>query len=71
MRAAIYYDGKISEILQRRNVQKPEPVSPSLAIPLISAAYDETRPELQQIWAELLAAAMDPKPIRRCAAVLR
>lgn len=60
MRAAIYYDGKISEILQRRNVQKPEPVSPSLAIPLISAAYDETRPELQQIWAELLAAAMDP-----------
>src|SRR5437660_1458996 len=33
---------------------------PSVAIPLLRAAYDESRPELQQIWAKLIAAAIDP-----------
>jgi hypothetical protein len=36
-------------------------VSPSLAIPLLRAAYDESRPELQELWAQLIAAAMDPQ----------
>jgi hypothetical protein len=35
-------------------------VSPSLAIPLMRAACDEGRPELQDLWARLIAAAMDP-----------
>ena len=53
------YDRRISKILERRNA-KTEPMSPSVAIPLIQAAYDESRPELQELWAALIAAAMDP-----------
>jgi hypothetical protein len=53
------YDRLLTKILRDRNVS-PQPVSPSLAIPLIRAAYDESRPELQEFWAQLMAAAMDP-----------
>jgi hypothetical protein len=42
-------------------VKDTEPVSPSVAIPLLRAAYDESRPELQDLWARLIAAVMDPK----------
>ena len=45
---------------QERRGFTPQPVSPSVAIPLIQAAYDESRPELQELWAALIAAAMDP-----------
>jgi len=38
-----------------------EEVSPSIADPLIEAAADEERAELKELWAQLLAAAMDPK----------
>jgi Abortive infection alpha len=54
-------DQLVSKIFERRGVTDTQPVSPSLAIPLLRAAYDESRPELQQLWAELTAAAMDPK----------
>jgi len=48
-------------ILRERGVKEPfAEVSPSLAIPLIEAAVDETREGLKQLWARLLAAAMDP-----------
>jgi hypothetical protein len=46
-------DSLVDEIHKRREVKETEPVSPSIAIPLLRAAYDESRPELQQIWAEL------------------
>jgi Abortive infection alpha len=36
-----------------------------LGIPLLRAAYDEGRPELQDIWAALIAAAMDPERMGR------
>jgi transcriptional regulator GlxA family with amidase domain len=41
-------------------VRETQPVSPSVAIPLIRAAYDEGREELQDRWATLIASAMDP-----------
>jgi len=53
-------DGLVSELLVRRDVRNTEGVSPSIAIPLLKAAYDESRPELQKLWAGLIAAAMDP-----------
>jgi len=47
--------------LDSRGVQEPyEEVSPSIAIPLIEAAIDEDRLELADLWARLLAAAMEP-----------
>lgn len=54
------YDVWLDRLQTRRNVTITQPVSPSVAIPLIRAAYDESRPELQELWAGLIAAAMDP-----------
>jgi hypothetical protein len=50
---------RTEEILNARNVV-PELVSPSIGIPLIEGAENEDREELREIWARLLAAAMDP-----------
>jgi hypothetical protein len=62
VRAAIAskYDEWITRLHRDRGVT-PAPVSPSIAIPLLRAAYDESRPELQELWAQLIAAAMDPQ----------
>jgi len=57
---ALKYDEWITRLHRDRGVT-PQPVSPSLAIPLLRAAYDESRPELQELWAQLIAAAMDPQ----------
>ena len=48
------------ERLEARGVAAP--ISPSLTVtlPLFRGAADESREELQEIWARLLAAAMDP-----------
>jgi hypothetical protein len=56
---AAQYDALLTRIFRSRNATT-RPVSPSLAIPLLRAAYDESRPELQELWAQLIAAAMDP-----------
>lgn len=58
---AAKYDELLSNLLHERQVETVRPVSPSLAIPLLRAAYDESRPQLQEIWAKLLANAMDSK----------
>lgn len=57
---ASQYDKLLTKLLAERGVKHPQPVTPALAIPLLRAAYDEGRPELQDLWARLLAAAMDP-----------
>jgi hypothetical protein len=51
---------KTEEIRRRRGTQEKVEPSPSIAIPLIQAAIDEDREELSDLWAHLLAAAMDP-----------
>ncbi len=57
---ASQYDKLLTKLLAERGVRHPQPVAPALALPLLRAAYDESRPELQELWARLLAAAMDP-----------
>jgi hypothetical protein len=47
------------ELNDQRGVE-PEPISISLALPLLVAAADESRDELVEMWARLLAAAADP-----------
>jgi len=54
-----WYDSKVTEILERREA-KVQPVSLSVALPLIRGAYDESREGLRDMWAALIAAAMDP-----------
>jgi hypothetical protein len=51
---------RTEKILVSRRINDPSPVSPSLAIPLLHAAQDEGHVELQVLWAQLLANAMDP-----------
>jgi abortive infection alpha-like protein len=46
-----------------RGIKHPD-ASPSLAIPIMIAAADESRDELQEMWAALLAAAANPKKSR-------
>jgi abortive infection alpha-like protein len=48
------------ETLHEWGVVEPIDPSPSVLLPLIGAAVDETRDGLKQLWAKLLAAAMDP-----------
>lgn len=59
-RIAAEVDEKIAEIHSRRKVTETQPVSPSLAMPLLEGAYNESRKEVQDLWASLIAAAMDP-----------
>jgi Abortive infection alpha len=51
---------KSQERLQARKVEPDEPASLSLTLPIIAAAAEESRDELQDLWARLLAAAADP-----------
>jgi hypothetical protein len=52
-----------TEAIKRERSQTSDltPLSPSEAIPLLRAAADESRPELQELWARLLANATDPQ----------
>lgn len=57
---ADWYDRRVREIIKRRNA-KTQPVSLSVALPLLQGAYDESREGLRDMWAALIAAAMDPE----------
>jgi hypothetical protein len=46
--------------LAERNVQEPIPASLSIALPILRDAADEDREELVDLWARLLANAIDP-----------
>lgn len=58
-RLAKLWDGA-RERLANRGVKEPESPSLKLALPILEAAADENREELQDLWERLLAAAMDP-----------
>jgi hypothetical protein len=51
---------KANERMKARKAKAQEPVSLSITLPLLRAAADESRDELQDLWARLLAAAADP-----------
>lgn len=46
--------------LKECGVTDPEPASLTLALPILRGAADENREELQNLWARLMAAALDP-----------
>ena len=53
---------RTEEILRNRGIlDQTEPMSPSVALPLLHAAQDETREQLREMWARMLANGMDPK----------
>jgi hypothetical protein len=56
---------KARDRLRARGVKALEPASLSITLPILTAAADESRDELQDIWARLLAAAADPCVYRK------
>lgn len=51
---------RTSKILKDRSIEKDTiPLSPNIALLLLNAAQDESREELQELWARMLANAMD------------
>jgi len=66
-RLAAYREANLEKIAEKakarnkaRGVQDSTRVSLVIALPLFEAAAEESREELQDLWARLLAAAMDP-----------
>lgn len=51
---------KTRQILKDRDLLEAAPVAEQIAIPLLEAAQGDPRPEMQELWATLLANAMDP-----------
>jgi hypothetical protein len=51
---------KQEEILNKRGVEEPEAIGLKQAIPAFEAMADESDETLQELWARLLANAMDP-----------
>ena len=51
---------KTEDILHKRGVEDPEPIGPKALLPALEAASEETDETLQDMWANLLANAMDP-----------
>jgi hypothetical protein len=52
---------KTEQILRDRDVKERQELPEDIAIPLLEAAQGESREELQDVWARLLANAMDPE----------
>jgi hypothetical protein len=51
---------KTKKILQERDLAETAELAEQIAIPLLEAAQGEPRQEMQDLWATLLANAMDP-----------
>ncbi|MGC1250728.1 MAG: Abi-alpha family protein [Xanthobacteraceae bacterium] len=51
---------KARERLRARDAKEAEPASLSVTLPILIAAAEESRDELQDLWARLLTAAADP-----------
>ncbi len=51
---------KTNEKLRDRGVEEPEPIRPKALLPALEAASEESNETLQDMWASLLANAMDP-----------
>ena len=62
IRNASRLEVRTREILKERGKDdKVEEVSPAFLLPLIQSAADESREELLELWARLLASAADPQ----------
>jgi hypothetical protein len=51
---------RTKQILKERALAETAPIAEQIAIPILEAAQGEPRQEMQELWATLLANAMDP-----------
>jgi hypothetical protein len=54
-----WYSRRVDEIFAKRDARKLNGAPPRIALEILEAAQDETRDELRELWAQLLANAMD------------
>lgn len=55
-----------TEDLRRRGIDEPSPdTKPEHLVEILEAAAERTAPEIRELFARLLTAAMDPMPLRR------
>ncbi|GGI32030.1 Abi-alpha family protein [Bradyrhizobium guangdongense] len=54
-----WYSRRVDEILAKRDGKKLKGAPPRIALEILEAAQDETRDELRELWAQLLANAVD------------
>lgn len=54
-----WYRRRVDEILSQRDARKLKGTPPRIGLEILEAAQDETRDELRELWARLLANAMD------------
>jgi hypothetical protein len=54
-----WYARRVDDILAKRNAKKIVGAPPRLALEILDAAQDETRDDLRELWAKLIANAMD------------
>jgi hypothetical protein len=54
-----WYARRVDDILAKRDSLKPKGIPPRLALEILDAAQDETRDEIRELWARLIANAMD------------
>ena len=54
-----WYNRRVKEILAKRDLKKLQGATPRIALEILEAAQDETRDELRELWAQLIANAMD------------
>jgi hypothetical protein len=57
---AVRLQTKVENERLRLGIEHTQPTSPSIAEPMLHAALNETREELQDIWARLIVATTDP-----------
>jgi len=60
IKQAIRLEEKVTKLLEEAGVQKTQPVSPVIALPIFESATLEEDENLHTAWANLLATAMDP-----------
>lgn len=51
---------RFERLVRKRGIKEPMQLSPNVATPMLEAASNESRSELQDIWSRLMAAAVDP-----------
>src|ERR1700722_2214479 len=54
-----WYARRVDEILARRSAKDARGMPPRLALEILDAAQDETRDEMRELWARLIANAID------------
>ena len=61
LKNAVAFQEKVERLLEERGVENIKHINARVGIPLIEAAVNEDRDELQELWAQLMASTISPE----------